>query len=320
MSAVSNYGLGAPATSHFSGQRQGDVMHTPRRSLTIPVGTRDSCQSAMSVLKAGEELVRDGKVSHDGTRVANVPRTSGRSVSTHDDGRPFHHAGLFLDAARVRKEEGALGSQAQERLVANRRHHLDAASPCSRGRGPRMCLRVRGCTGKARADRAARDARGGRGGRYRRRFRGGGTSRGRRRPATSPSLSRGLLSPREWGSAAYATSTTVFPVTAMRSCRDALGEEVVPRLLGGCQAEVRQVVGDDAVVLLRHAPVEAAQPGLDVDQGNLQGIGRQRPAQSRVGVALHDHERRAPRRRNALPGAAPVRQSAALGSARRWPA
>ncbi len=57
---------------------------------------------------------------------------------------------------------------------------------------------------------------------------------------------------------------------------DAFGSEVGPVDLRRCQAEVREVVDDDTVVLLGHGPVEAAQPGFDVHERDLQGVRSER--------------------------------------------
>jgi hypothetical protein len=77
--------------------------------------------------------------------------------------------------------------------------------------------------------------------------------------------------------------------------RDALRTQVLAGLVGGRQTQVREMVSDDAVVLLRHATVEAAQSCLDVDERNLEGVGRQGPSQCRVGVTLHDDDCRSSR-------------------------
>ena len=47
--------------------------------------------------------------------------------------------------------------------------------------------------------------------------------------------------------------------------------------------------GQNAVGLLRHLPVVAAQPRLEVGDGNPQLVGRQRAAEHAVGVALDQH-------------------------------
>ena len=76
----------------------------------------------------------------------------------------------------------------------------------------------------------------------------------------------------------------------------AFGEEVVPGLIRRRETQVRQMIGEDAVVLLRHEPIEASQTGLDMRQRNLQGVGSQRASQGRVGIALYHDQRRAPLR------------------------
>ena len=77
---------------------------------------------------------------------------------------------------------------------------------------------------------------------------------------------------------------------------DAFGEEVVPGLIRRRETQVRQMIGEDAVVLLRHEPIEASQTGLDMRQRNFQGVGRQRASQGRIGIALYHDQRRTPLR------------------------
>jgi len=65
--------------------------------------------------------------------------------------------------------------------------------------------------------------------------------------------------------------------------------QVIDGGLCGAEEKVGNVVGDDAVDLLRHRAVEAAQAGLDVGEGQVQ-LGRgERAGQRRVGVAEDDH-------------------------------
>src|SRR5690606_40207224 len=62
--------------------------------------------------------------------------------------------------------------------------------------------------------------------------------------------------------------------------------QVALGLDGGGTAQVGEVVDEDAVVLLGHGAVAAAQPGLEVGQGDLVGVGGQRAGQGGGGVAL----------------------------------
>ena len=80
---------------------------------------------------------------------------------------------------------------------------------------------------------------------------------------------------------------------------DAFFEKVLPGLLGRREAYIREMIDDHPIVLLRHPAVEAAEPGLDVEQRDVEGIGRHRPAECRVRIALDDHGRR-PLRRESL--------------------
>jgi hypothetical protein len=71
--------------------------------------------------------------------------------------------------------------------------------------------------------------------------------------------------------------------------RDALALEVVHARALGDEEHVGDRVGQDAVDLLRHGAVEAAQAGLDVHQRHLE-LGRHQPAgDGRVHVADDEH-------------------------------
>jgi hypothetical protein len=69
---------------------------------------------------------------------------------------------------------------------------------------------------------------------------------------------------------------------------DCLGQEVGRVALGGGAAQVGEVVDEDAVVLFWHVAVAAAQAGLDVDQGDVAGVGGQGPGEGGIGVSLDD--------------------------------
>jgi hypothetical protein len=71
--------------------------------------------------------------------------------------------------------------------------------------------------------------------------------------------------------------------------RQALRREVAHGLLGRGQQQVGAVVGEDAVVLLRHAPVEGAQAGLQVGDRQVHLHGGQRAGDGGVGVAVDEH-------------------------------
>ena len=70
---------------------------------------------------------------------------------------------------------------------------------------------------------------------------------------------------------------------------EALLLEVAHARIGGREQQVRQVIGDDAIDLLRHPAIEAAQPGLDVRERDVELGRRQRRGQRRVGVAVDEH-------------------------------
>jgi hypothetical protein len=75
--------------------------------------------------------------------------------------------------------------------------------------------------------------------------------------------------------------------------RDALGVQVVDGLGAVHEEAVGEMVGDDAVQLLGHRAVEAAQAGLDVGEGDLHLRRGQRRGHGRVDVAGDDREVRA---------------------------
>ena len=56
------------------------------------------------------------------------------------------------------------------------------------------------------------------------------------------------------------------------------------------QQEVRRVVGDDPVDLLRHPPVEAPEAGLDVSDRDVELRRRQRGGEGGVGVTVRHHD------------------------------
>jgi hypothetical protein len=74
-----------------------------------------------------------------------------------------------------------------------------------------------------------------------------------------------------------------------RALREALAREVAHRRRRRAQQQIGGVIGEDAVVLLGHRAVPRAQPGLDVGEPQLALLGRERAAQRRVRVAVHDH-------------------------------
>ena len=50
------------------------------------------------------------------------------------------------------------------------------------------------------------------------------------------------------------------------------------------------MVGDHPVVLFGHGPVEAAQPGFEVHEWDVGGVGGQRAGDRGVGVAVDGHD------------------------------
>ena len=78
-----------------------------------------------------------------------------------------------------------------------------------------------------------------------------------------------------------------------RARAEAFVREVLHRLRRRREQQVGQLVGDQAIRLLGHAPVEAAKAGLDVGEGHVQLRRRERRGERRVGVAVGQHEVRA---------------------------
>ncbi len=74
-----------------------------------------------------------------------------------------------------------------------------------------------------------------------------------------------------------------------RPPRDAFGGEDRDRPLVGAEQERRQAVDLDPRALLRHREVAAAEPRLDVGDGNAGGGGCPRAGERRVRVAEDDH-------------------------------
>ena len=58
---------------------------------------------------------------------------------------------------------------------------------------------------------------------------------------------------------------------------------------GGREQEIRELVGEDAVDLLRHAAIVGAEPGLHVADRHAELLRGQRGGQHRVRVAFHQH-------------------------------
>lgn len=73
------------------------------------------------------------------------------------------------------------------------------------------------------------------------------------------------------------------------ACGIALALQVGGGCLRGGEQPARDAVGEDAVDLLGHGHVEAAQPGFDMRHGDVQLGGGQRAGQGGIGVAIDQH-------------------------------
>ena len=71
--------------------------------------------------------------------------------------------------------------------------------------------------------------------------------------------------------------------------RNALAEQLLTVHLDRYQAQVGQGVGEDAVVLFGHRPIETTHPGLEVHEAHPGGVGRQGTGQTGIGITLYQH-------------------------------
>ena len=83
----------------------------------------------------------------------------------------------------------------------------------------------------------------------------------------------------------------------MDACLDAFASQALDGLGGGAEEVGGDVVGEDAVGLLRQVAVVAAEAGLDVGDGDAELRRGERAGQRRVGVAVDEDEVRATARR-----------------------
>ena len=101
-------------------------------------------------------------------------------------------------------------------------------------------------------------------------------------------------------SQATSVSIIVLPTRCIARRVDALGAEVRERLVRVGEEQIGELVGDDAVDLLGHRAVEAAQPRLEVGDRDPELGGDERRGERRVHVAGNDHEVRALASRHGL--------------------
>ena len=103
---------------------------------------------------------------------------------------------------------------------------------------------------------------------------------------------------------------------AVYAVGDPFAAQVIDRGVGRREQQAGDVVGENAVGLLRHRPVERAQARLDVRDRNAELDGRERPSQRRVGVAVDQQPARLLLQQHLLdglehaPGHRAVRQAA----------
>ncbi len=71
---------------------------------------------------------------------------------------------------------------------------------------------------------------------------------------------------------------------------DAFAEQQAARTLGRREQPVGEMVGQDAIDLLGHGAIVAAQPGFDVTDRNPQLVRGQGAGEHRVGVAFDQHD------------------------------
>ena len=90
---------------------------------------------------------------------------------------------------------------------------------------------------------------------------------------------------------ATSVSIIVLPTSWIASAGRPSRQQVVARLRRVDEQQLRELVGDDPVDLLRHRAVEGAQPGLDVaDRESAASRHRERRGQRRVHVARNEHD------------------------------
>ena len=232
-----------------------------------------------------------------------VPARSSRAfgVLSQREAGDAEHRRLLLDPARVRHDCGGLGFE-REKLPIRQRFR-------SRTRvEPRGFVASVGCTGKITGNVSATSSSAAmsvRAGRDRRRGSGDGVSRGRISPGSSPNSARPrvpALRPRSPGACRSSCCRRRRSCRRGPSARDSCPRRAVR------QEQRRQVVGDDAVALLGHRPVVAAQAGLDVaDADAVLGRG-DRAGECRVDVSCHDDELRpsSPKTRSSPEGSSSV--------------
>ena len=108
-------------------------------------------------------------------------------------------------------------------------------------------------------------------------------------PGSRPRARR-RSSARKRGSKATSESIIVLPTKWTRLASMPSRREVVDGLVRVREQQVGELVGHDAVDLLGHRAIEAAQPGLDVRDTGCRAWRDERRGERRVDVAGHEHE------------------------------
>ena len=80
----------------------------------------------------------------------------------------------------------------------------------------------------------------------------------------------------------------MLPTRVIRRRGNALGQQILVAVGRGSPQHVRENVGDEAVELLRHGPVAASQPRLEMDDGDAELAAHHGAGGGRVDVADHD--------------------------------
>ena len=130
--------------------------------------------------------------------------------------------------------------------------------------------------------------------RGRRRAPAGAASRARSSPGSTPSSSHGFAAARARRGARRRESIIVLPTRCTSSRSIPSRARLSSALSEWASSSAAQVVGEQAVVLLRHRRVEAAQAGLEVRDRDVELDRGERAGERRVDVARDDDAGRAP--------------------------
>ena len=228
------------------------------------------------------------------TSSANVPITSGRSV----DARTTSTGRFTMLASSWTPPESETRNALSRASPRNSRYPIGATTctdPAASDPDASRRAAVRGCIGSSTGSGSALSSE-----RMMRSRSSSSTFSGRWNvESTNASRSRPKRveqrrrARRHRAASVRAASTTVLPVTTTRAPVMPSAASCAPAGLGRRAAEIREVVGDHAVVLFGHRAVVAAQPGFDVHERDAARVRGERAGERAVRVALHHDDVRA---------------------------